>query len=103
MNQKHLQESSLRWLQVFVVLMITVTSHCDYSTDMDDNLYKKIFLGGVVKNRGVMSLMLTKSKSRENSQKRVKFLLLHFLMNILPAAPAHNPIQNMSWMMLVED
>ena len=30
-------------------------------------------------------------------------LLLHFLTNILLAAPAHTPIQNMSWAMLVED
>ena len=44
-------------------------SHCDYSTDVDGSLYKEIFLGGVVKNHGVLMSMLSKSKSWENTQK----------------------------------
>ena len=78
-------------------------NHCDYSTDVDGSLYKEIFLGGVVKNRRMLTSMLNKSKSWENTQKRVKLLMLHFLTNILLTAPAHTPIQNMSWAVLVED
>lgn len=76
---------------------------CYKSSYITGSLFKDIFHGGIIKNRGLVSSVLPKSKGWDDSQKRFKLLMLHFLVHVLLVAPIHAPIQNMSWTMFVED
>ena len=75
----------------------------EYNEVVDGGLYSDIFQNGTLKSRGVLTSKLKESKGWDNPERRVKFLVLHFLCNVLLGAPSHTNIPDMSYVKLVED
>lgn len=78
-------------------------SECQYDQVVENGLYNTIFRDGVPKQRETLTSMVSESKKWEDSLKRVKFLQLHFLCNVLIPGPANVKIPNMAFVKLVED
>ena len=75
----------------------------NYTEVVEDGLFTSVFNNGTYKTRGVLTSQLKESKGWENPTKRVKLLLLHFLINVLLAAAPQTNIPDWAYVRLVED